>query len=108
MAGERGGGAEDLYEKYSRDPEGAPMQWSADPNAGFSSGSGIWLPLHPDYTQRNVEVQIYDPSELIPLHIYLRAIQLIVHHVGQRTRRASGDQGLNPHCMSMKASRTCR
>jgi alpha-glucosidase len=46
-----------------RDGCRAPMQWDASPNAGFSSAQP-WLPVHPDYLQRNVEVQRQDPASL--------------------------------------------
>ncbi|MGH8246141.1 MAG: alpha-amylase family glycosyl hydrolase, partial [Gammaproteobacteria bacterium] len=39
------------------------MQWDASPNAGFSRQKP-WLPVHPDYTARNVELQRADPGSL--------------------------------------------
>ncbi len=39
------------------------MQWDASPYAGFSSARP-WLPLHPDYVQRNVRAQQADPDSL--------------------------------------------
>lgn len=44
------------YEKYSRDPQRTPMQWSGEQNAGFSTGNKTWLPVSPDYSERNVKV----------------------------------------------------
>ena len=46
-----------------RDGCRAPMQWDASPYAGFSSVRP-WLPLHPDYVQRNVLAQQADPGSL--------------------------------------------
>jgi alpha-glucosidase len=46
-----------------RDGCRAPMQWDASPNAGFS-GSRPWLPVHPDFVQRNVDSQRADPGSL--------------------------------------------
>jgi alpha-glucosidase len=39
-----------------RDGCRAPMQWDDTANAGFSSKKP-WLPVHPDYIERNVEAQ---------------------------------------------------
>ena len=59
-----------------RDGCRTPMQWSAEPNAGFSADSAAapWLPVHPDYPWRNVEAQCQDPHSL--LHWYRRLIAL--------------------------------
>src|SRR3546814_12020605 len=40
-----------------RDPVRTPMPWNAHPFAGFSSVSP-WLPLNPDWPERNVEQQM--------------------------------------------------
>ncbi len=56
-----------------RDGCRAPMQWDASPNAGFSPAPP-WLPVHRDYTQRNVQAQQSDPNSLY--HFYRRLIQL--------------------------------
>lgn len=45
-------------QRASRDPQRSPMQWSDDINAGFNNKTNVtWLPLHPDYSHVNVEVQ---------------------------------------------------
>ncbi len=41
----------------SRDHSRTPMLWTADKNAGFSTGKP-WLPIHPNYTQINADRQI--------------------------------------------------
>jgi alpha-glucosidase len=46
-----------------RDGCRAPMQWNADANAGFTGGRP-WLPVHPDYLQRNVEAQRAEEGSL--------------------------------------------
>ena len=46
-----------------RDGCRAPMQWDDSRNAGFS-GTKPWLPVHPDYLQRNVAAQQADPGSL--------------------------------------------
>ncbi|MCS0494809.1 alpha-amylase family glycosyl hydrolase [Ancylobacter sp. MQZ15Z-1] len=51
----------------SRDPERTPMQWDASPNAGFTTGTP-WLPVSPDYAQRNVATLDADPRSMLTLH----------------------------------------
>jgi alpha-glucosidase len=46
-----------------RDPVRTPMPWDASANAGFSPADP-WLPLHPDWLERNVEAQRGDPASL--------------------------------------------
>jgi len=50
----------------SRDVCRTPMQWSAGPNAGFSSAEP-WLPISADYATRNVAVQSADPHSMLNL-----------------------------------------
>lgn len=50
-----------------RDPERTPMQWSAAPNAGFTTGEP-WLPLAEDFAEVNVEAQRADPRSMLALH----------------------------------------
>jgi alpha-glucosidase len=57
-----------------RDPERTPMQWSAAPNAGFTTGQP-WLPLAADYRETNVETQRCDPSSMLALHRRLLALR---------------------------------
>ncbi len=44
-----------------RDGCRAPMPWNAGPNGGFTTGTP-WLPLHPGFPRRNVEVQRARPA----------------------------------------------
>jgi alpha-glucosidase len=46
-----------------RDACRSPMQWDNGKNAGFSAAKP-WLPVHPDYLQRNVAAQAADPDSL--------------------------------------------
>jgi len=46
-----------------RDGCRSPMQWDAEAQAGFSTARP-WLPVHPDYLQRNVAAQQADPGSL--------------------------------------------
>lgn len=57
----------------TRDACRNPMQWDATSQAGFSSGEP-WMPVHPNYTDRNVEAQKSDPDSL--LNVYKKLIQL--------------------------------
>jgi alpha-glucosidase len=56
-----------------RDGCRAPMQWDATANAGFGDGQP-WLPLNPDYLQRNVAAQSADANSL--LNFYKRLLAL--------------------------------
>ncbi|HUX37784.1 MAG TPA: DUF3459 domain-containing protein, partial [Rectinemataceae bacterium] len=87
-----------------RDPERRPMQWSADAGAGFSRGGGRregeagdaaagvgpanhdaglapagapepWLPLNPDWRERNVEAQLGDPTSVLSRYRELLALR---------------------------------
>ena len=58
---------------FGRDPERTPMPWSADPNAGFTTGDP-WLPLTTDWAADNVEIQAADPDST--LNLYRRLLTL--------------------------------
>jgi alpha-glucosidase len=47
-----------------RDGCRSPMQWNENAHAGFSEVSP-WLPVHPDYTSRNVASQQNDPDSIL-------------------------------------------
>jgi oligo-1,6-glucosidase/alpha-glucosidase len=49
-----------------RDPSRTPMAWDSSPNAGFSSGEP-WLPLHPDWPNRNVADQSDESDSMLSL-----------------------------------------
>ncbi|MFN8595690.1 MAG: alpha-amylase family glycosyl hydrolase [Anaerolineae bacterium] len=44
-----------------------PMQWSAEANAGFTTGTP-WRSVEASYTQRNVAVESTDPNSLLSLY----------------------------------------
>lgn len=50
-----------------RDPERTPMQWSDEPNAGFTTATP-WLPIGGDYRETNVEVERDDPGSMLTLY----------------------------------------
>lgn len=50
--------------KVGRDGCRTPMQWSAQPHAGFTSGTP-WLPVDPSHTTRNVKAEDADPRSLL-------------------------------------------
>lgn len=53
-----------------RDPERTPMQWSAEPGAGFTSGMP-WLPINTDHQAKNVQQQSADPTSHLSLYRHL-------------------------------------
>jgi alpha-glucosidase len=57
-----------------RDPVRTPMPWDATPNAGFTDGTP-WLPLHPDWRERNVERLARAPGSPLVLHRRLLALR---------------------------------
>ncbi|HKA45954.1 MAG TPA: alpha-amylase family glycosyl hydrolase [Burkholderiales bacterium] len=57
-----------------RDPQRAPMQWSAERNAGFTEGAP-WLPIARDYAAVNVEAQRNDPASMLTLYTRLISIR---------------------------------
>ncbi len=63
---------EAIYSK-GRDNARTPMQWSDDPQAGFSAGKP-WLEVNPNYREINVTRQMDDPESV--LHYYRRLIEL--------------------------------
>lgn len=59
--------------RMSRDNARTPVQWSDQPNAGFTSGTP-WLKVNPNYAQINVANQENDPASV--LNYYRRLIAL--------------------------------
>jgi alpha-glucosidase len=69
---------------FGRDPERTPMPWDASANAGFTTGNP-WLPLNPDYSERNVAAFQADPHSI--LNLYRDLIALRRDHPGLSTGR---------------------
>ncbi|XP_078505804.1 amino acid transporter heavy chain SLC3A1 [Lissotriton helveticus] len=64
------------------DPEKTPMQWNANPNAGFTTANETWLPVNEDYTAINVENQKAHPNSSLNLYrelSLLRQNELPIH-----------------------------
>ncbi|MBM7603822.1 alpha-glucosidase [Metabacillus crassostreae] len=57
----------------SRDNSRTPMQWSNEPNAGFTTGTP-WIGVNENYRDINVEKQQQDESSV--LHFYKKMIKL--------------------------------
>ncbi|TVR53200.1 MAG: alpha-glucosidase [Spirochaetaceae bacterium] len=57
---------------HGRDPERTPMQWTSEPNAGFTSkGVRPWLPINPNHTTKNATEQAADEGSL---HSYYKKL----------------------------------
>ena len=63
--------------EMSRDKNRTPMQWSNQPNAGFSPpGVETWLPINPNYrTGINVRDQQHNPVSLLNYYKYLLQVR---------------------------------
>jgi alpha-glucosidase len=59
----------EIADVVGRDPERTPMQWDDSPNAGFAAeGITTWLPVAPDFAERNVAAQEDDPASMLRLY----------------------------------------
>ena len=61
---------------FSRDNARTPMQWSADENAGFTTGQS-WLPIHDDYKIYNAEFEDADENSVLN---YFRRLNNLRQH----------------------------
>ncbi len=72
--------AQDPWEKnepglgVGRDPSRTPMQWDDSPHAGFTTGHHPWLPIDPEYRERNVATLRQDQRSVLSL--YRRLIEI--------------------------------
>lgn len=57
-----------------RDRSRTPMAWDAGPNGGFSDAEP-WLPLHPDWSTRNVAAQEGERTSMLNLYRALLALR---------------------------------
>jgi alpha-glucosidase len=58
-----------------RDGERTPMQWTAGPQAGFSTNPHTWLPIPPSYVNTNVAVESKDPNSQLQWFEHLTALR---------------------------------
>lgn len=65
----------ETYAKYSRDPARTPMQWNSNTSAGFSANKTTYLPVHPDYIDRNVEAQQREEKSNLNTYKLLTALR---------------------------------
>lgn len=63
-----------IYERFTRDPERTPFQWSDELNAGFSNANKTWLPVASDYKSINVKVE--RASEQTHLQVFINLQRL--------------------------------
>lgn len=71
--------AKEVFEYFSRlgrDNSRTPMQWSADVNAGFTSGKP-WIKINENYKDINVDVQNRDSLSLLS---YYKKLTRLHHH----------------------------
>ena len=63
--------------EMSRDKNRTPMQWSNQPNAGFSPADVVtWLPVHPNHKNGiNVRDQQHNPSSLLNYYNHLLQVR---------------------------------
>ncbi|MCX7026634.1 MAG: alpha-amylase family glycosyl hydrolase [Spirochaetes bacterium] len=76
-----------------RDPERTPMQWDDSPGAGFTENRP-WLPINPDWKERNVEVQRAKSDSLLSWYrdlLALRREEAALRHGGIRFLEAGKD-----------------
>lgn len=60
--------------RYSRDNARTPMQWSDQPNAGFTTGTP-WIKVNPDYISINAAAQQNDPDSVRSFYKQLIALR---------------------------------
>lgn len=66
------------YLRYkSRDNARTPMQWSSEPNAGFTTGTP-WIGTNPNYREINAAEQVARPDSVF--HFYRKLVQLRHSH----------------------------
>ena len=69
--------ADELLEnlaRTSRDHSRTPVQWTADPHGGFTTGTP-WLAVNPNHTEINAAAQRADPDSVFHHHRRLFALR---------------------------------
>lgn len=54
-----------IANRASRDNSRTPVQWSAEKNAGFTTGESTWFKVNPNYTEINVEAAEKDENSIL-------------------------------------------
>jgi glycosidase len=67
----------EAIKENGRDNARTPMQWSAEANAGFTTGEP-WIRVNPNYREINVEAELEDPRSIF--HHYRRLIAMRKAH----------------------------
>jgi alpha-glucosidase len=60
--------------EIGRDGERTPMQWSAEPNGGFTTGQP-WLPVPESYKTHNVASELKDPNSVLSTYKKVLALR---------------------------------
>jgi alpha-glucosidase len=87
-------------QRGSRDVARIPLPWSGDsPPFGFTTGASTWLPMPPEWADRTVERQSYDPGSTLTL--YRTALQLRRSHSAIRGETITWDAA-PPGCLAFR------
>ena len=80
--------------RLSRDNARTPMQWNAEVNAGFTTGTP-WLPVHDGYISENAEAEAADPASVLAWYLTLvdfRQANEVLYDGDYREIAASSEQ----------------
>jgi oligo-1,6-glucosidase len=64
-----------MLRRTGRDNARTPMQWTAGPDAGFSSAAQTWLPVNPNHDTINVAAEDKDPRSILTFYRRLLAFR---------------------------------
>ena len=80
-------------QRMARDNARTPMQWTAGPNAGFTTGTP-WMRVNPNYTAINAEAALADPGSVFYTYQKLIALRKTnpVFAAGDFTLLCPGDK----------------
>ena len=80
-------------QRMARDNARTPMQWTAGPNAGFTTGTP-WMRVNPNYTAINAEAALADPGSVFYTYQKLIALRKAnpVFAAGDFTLLCPGDK----------------
>lgn len=78
-----------------RDGERTPMQWDGSVNAGFNTGAKPWLPVHPDYKQKNVSAEMANKDSVLNWYRQLIRLRRTEYAIFQGEYKAVDAKGTN-------------